>query len=63
MMETSEMVGKAMTHAEELMDEARKWDSISEEGGSLGIVMDESMTRVAGVDQISATDSSQSTGL
>lgn len=58
-METSDMVGKAMGHAEELMEEARKWDSIAEEGGSLGTVMDESMSRVAGVDSTNSNSTEQ----
>lgn len=49
MTSTSEMVKRAMGHAEELMEEARIWQSISEERGTLASGLDQSMTRVSGV--------------
>lgn len=59
MLDTSDTVRRAIGHAEELMHEARKWDSIAAEGGTLGTVMDESMNRVAGIDASSPASHSQ----
>lgn len=47
---TSEHVGKAMSHAKLLMEEANNWEALSEERGALASVMDRSMQRVSGVE-------------
>lgn len=60
MMTTAEMVGQAMGHANELLKEAENWKSISEEGGTLATVMDQSMIRVSGVDGAATAVSSGS---
>lgn len=50
MTHTSEMVTKAMRHADELIREAKTWRAISEEGSSLASGVEQSMNRVSGVD-------------
>lgn len=47
---TSEQVGRAMSHATLLMEEANNWEALTEERGTLASVMDHSMQRVSGVE-------------
>lgn len=46
---TSDQVGRAISNAEQLIEEARKWESLAEERGALAVVMDQSICRVSGV--------------
>lgn len=59
MTSTSDMVRIAMGHAEGLMQEARNWQTISKESGTPATVMDQSMTRVSGVDSTATAVSAE----
>lgn len=56
---TSEMVTKALGHADQLIREARNWHAIAEEGLGLTTDVEQSMSRIAGVDMNALLTSSE----